>query len=98
MQAHPPGPGLPRHDPSVIREAFFIAFGTHHDKYGPVLAMTATESGCFRALGNGGNPNWSLIRGCHNSLIPIRLYLNAVGFLYNISVGFLDRKSTRLNS
>src|SRR5258708_3742187 len=27
MQAHPPGPGLPRHDPSVTREAFFIAVG-----------------------------------------------------------------------
>jgi hypothetical protein len=40
---------------SVIREAFFIAFGTHHDKLRPVLATTATESGCFRALGNGGN-------------------------------------------
>ena len=25
MQAHPPGPGLPKHDPSVIRETFFIA-------------------------------------------------------------------------
>src|ERR1035441_7792620 len=28
MRAHPPGPVLPRHDPSVIRAAFFIAFGT----------------------------------------------------------------------
>src|ERR1017187_3216956 len=40
-------------------------------------------------------PNWSLIRSCHNSLIPIslipiRLYLYAVGFLYNLSVGFLQ--------
>src|ERR1700686_2509015 len=56
----------------------------------PFLAMTATESGCFRGLGNGGNPNWSLIRGRHNSLILMRLYLHAVGFLYNISVGFLQ--------
>ena len=24
MQAHPPGPGLPRQDPSVMSDAFFI--------------------------------------------------------------------------
>jgi hypothetical protein len=29
MQAHPPGPGLPKHDPSVISEAFFMTL--NHD-------------------------------------------------------------------
>ena len=38
-------------------------------------------------------PNWSLTRSCHNSLIQIRLYLYSVGFLYNISVGFLQTEA-----
>src|ERR1035441_5986236 len=71
MQAHPPGPGFPRHDPSVIRKAFFIAFDTHHDKCGPswrsrrrkalfsgVRECTFARSrlGCILIIGPGNLP------------------------------------------